>query len=87
MLTQLKLAGCLDGVTGIMLGSFKDCGEPDAVYRLVMDLFDPDGPPIVGGFDIGHGLADTPTLPVGLVATLDSERGCLEYHGAATRDE
>jgi hypothetical protein len=49
-----------------------------------MDLFDPDTPPIIGGFDIGHGLKDTPTLPVGLVATLDTERGVLEYHGAAT---
>jgi muramoyltetrapeptide carboxypeptidase len=85
MLTQLKLAGCLEGITGVMLGCFKDCGDQDAVYRLVMDLFDPEGPPIVGGFDIGHGLADTPTLPIGLVATLDSERGRLEYHEAATR--
>jgi muramoyltetrapeptide carboxypeptidase len=85
MLTQLKLAGCLEGLTGVVLGSFKDCGEPDAVYRLIMDLFDPDGPPIIGGFDFGHGLVDNLTLPVGLVATLDTHRGCLEYHSAATR--
>ncbi len=85
MLTQLKLAGCLEGIAGVMLGSFKDCGAQDAVYRLVMDLFDPDGPPIVGGFDIGHGLVNNPTLPVGLIGTLDSERGSLEYHEAATR--
>ena len=85
MLNQLKLAGCLEGITGVMLGCFKDCGDQDAIYRLVMDLFDSDGLPIVGGFDIGHGLANTPTLPVGLIATLDSERGSLEYHGAATR--
>lgn len=84
MLTQLKLAGCLEGLTGVVLGSFKDCGDMDAIYRLVMDLFDPDAPPIIGGFDIGHGLADIPTLPVGLVATLDTGRGCLEYHSAAT---
>jgi muramoyltetrapeptide carboxypeptidase len=84
MLTQLKLAGCLEGVTGVVLGSFQGCGDPDAVYRLVMDLFDPECPPIVGGFDIGHGLADNLTLPVGLVATLDSEKGTLEYHSAAT---
>jgi muramoyltetrapeptide carboxypeptidase LdcA involved in peptidoglycan recycling len=49
-----------------------------------MDLFDPGCPPIVGGFDIGHGLADNLTLPVGLVATLDSEKGTLAYHSAAT---
>jgi len=85
MLTQLKLAGCLDGITGVVLGSFQGCGDQDAVYRLVMDLFDREGPPIVGGFDIGHGLADNLTLPVGLAATLDSGRGILEYHTAATR--
>lgn len=85
MLTQLKLAGCLEGLTGMVLGAFKDCGEPDAVYRLVMDLFDTEGPPIIGGFEFGHGLEDNLTLPVGLVATLDTQQGCLEYHSAATR--
>jgi muramoyltetrapeptide carboxypeptidase len=86
MLTQLKLAGCLEGLTGLVLGAFKDCGDMDAIYRLVMDLFDPDGPPIIGGFDIGHGLANNVTLPIGLVATLDTERGVLEYHSSATRE-
>lgn len=85
MLTQLKLAGCLEGLTGVVLGSFQGCGDQDAVYRLVMDLFDSEGLPVVGGFDIGHGLANNLTLPVGLVATLDSGRGTLEYHSAATQ--
>lgn len=84
MLTQLKLAGCLDGVTGIILGTFKDCGDPDAIYRLMMDLFDSDGPPIVAGFDIGHGHANV-TLPIGLTATLDADRGTLVYHSVATQ--
>ena len=84
MLTQLKLAGCLDGLTGIVLGTFKDCGDQDAVYRLVMDLVDADGPPIVAGFDIGHGDANV-TLPIGLTATLDADRGVLSYHSAATQ--
>ena len=84
MLTQLKLAGCLDGLTGVVLGSFKDCGDPDAIYRLFMDLFDYEGPPIVAGFDIGHGSANV-TLPIGLPATLDAGRGTLEYHSAATQ--
>ncbi len=86
MFTQLKLAGCLDGLTGVMLGSFKDCGDPDAAYRLVMDVLDPAGPPIIGGFDIGHALADNLTLPIGLIATLDTEKGSLEYLSAATRE-
>ncbi len=83
MLTQLKLAGCFDGVTGILLGRFKDCGETDAVYRLVMDLFDGEDLPILGGFDVGHGGANV-TLPVGLPATLDVDRGSLTYLCAAT---
>jgi len=85
MLTQLKLAGCLEGLTGVVLGSFQGCGDQDAVFRLIMDLFDQEAPPIVGGFDIGHGLTDNLTLPVGLAATLDSRRGSLKYHSPATR--
>ncbi len=85
MLTQLKLSGCLDGLTGIVLGLFKDCGDQDAIYRLVMDLFDSDGLPIVAGFDIGHGNANV-TLPIGITATLDADRGVLSYHSVATRE-
>ena len=85
MLTQLKLAGCLDGLTGVILGTFKDCGDQDAIYRLMMDLFDSEGPPIVAGFDIGHGPANV-TLPIGLTATLDADLGTLTYHSAATRE-
>jgi muramoyltetrapeptide carboxypeptidase len=83
MLTQLQLAGCLDGLTGLVLGSFKDCGDRDAIYRLVMDLFDADALPIVAGFDIGHDNGNM-TLPVGLTATLDADRGTLSYHSPAT---
>jgi len=85
MLTQLKLAGCLDGLTGVILGTFKDCGDQDAIYRLVMDLFGSDGPPIAAGFDIGHGPANV-TLPIGLTATLDADKGVLSYHSVATRE-
>lgn len=85
MLTQLKLAGCLDGLTGVVLGTFKDCGDQDVIYRLVMDLLDSDGPPIVAGFDIGHGNANV-TLPIGLTATLDANQGTLTYHSVATQE-
>jgi len=83
MLTQLKLAGCLDGLSGLMLGSFKDCGDIDGIYRLVMDLFDAEGLPIAAGFDIGHQSPNC-TLPLGVTATLDADRCVLTYHSAPT---
>jgi muramoyltetrapeptide carboxypeptidase len=79
MLTQLKLAGCLDGLTGVMLGSFKDCGDRDAIFRLVMDVFDEDGVPIAAGFEVGHGSRNV-TLPIGLTATLNADQCTLVYH-------
>ena len=79
MLTQLKLAGCLDGIAGILLGSFKDCGDLDTVFRLVMDIFDKDGVPIAAGFDVGHGSKNV-TLPIGLTATLNADQCTLVYH-------
>ncbi len=78
MLTQLKLAGCLDGVAGVMLGSFEDCGDLDAIFRMVMDVFDEEGVPIAAGFNVGHGYRNA-TLPIGLNATLDADRGVLTY--------
>lgn len=78
MLTQLKLAGCLDGLAGVILGSFNDCGHLDAIYRLVMDVFEDEGVPIAAGFDVGHGSKNM-TLPIGLTATLDADKCELTY--------
>ncbi len=78
MLSQMRLAGCLDGVAGVMLGRFDRCGETRTINRIVENSF-PSGVPILGGLPVGHN-GDNLTLPLGLTATLDADNGLLQYH-------
>lgn len=78
MLTQLRLSGSLDGIVGLFLGQFKSCGPLDTVKAIVDDIFQDQGIPIMGGFDIGHKRTNL-TLPIGLPARLDTQMGQLAY--------
>ena len=78
MLSQLRLAGHLDGIAGVILGSFQDCGSPEDVYAIVKEAFRHTGVPILAGFDLGHG-TDNLTVPIGLEADLDTEDGSLRF--------
>ncbi len=82
MLTQLEMAGCFRGVSGILLGSFESCGSEADVFEVVYDHFSERGVPILGGFPVGHGIRNV-TIPLGGQATLDTERGCLVFHEAS----
>jgi muramoyltetrapeptide carboxypeptidase len=83
MLSQMKLAGCFEGLAGLVLGSFEDCGEPGVIFRIVEDIFNEADVPILAGFDIGHGETNV-TIPLGLDATLDTDRQVLRFHESAT---
>ena len=83
MLTQMRLAGSLDGIAGLALGSFEDCGPMDEIIQIVRNLFDDAAVPILSGFGIGHGPNNT-TVPVGLEATLDTSSRSLLFHGPPT---
>jgi len=76
---QMKLAGCFERIRGIVLGSFKGCGEPDLVYQIFDDIFSKDCFPIQAGFDIGH---DEPnlTIPFGVNASFDTVSGTLSFN-------
>lgn len=84
MLTQMKMAGCFNGIAGLALGSFEGCGKPDEIAGIVDALFRDFRIPILAGFEIGHG-RNNMTIPVGLGATLDADRRILGYHMPATR--
>jgi muramoyltetrapeptide carboxypeptidase len=84
MLTQMKMAGCLDGVAGIVLGSFEGCGTQDEIFELVEILFAKEPIPILGGLQVGHGGRNL-TVPIGLRATLDTNQQTLAFHEPATR--
>lgn len=91
MITQLRLAGLLDGVAGIALGEFTSM--PDPVLRaqaggqgagnqgcledVLHDLLSPLGVPVVLGLPFGHGRENW-TLPLGIRARMDADRGTVE---------
>ncbi len=79
MLMQLKLAGCLDEVRGIVFGEMLDCVQTanqgytlqEVVARIVGDL----GVPVVFGLTSGHVTSGNITLPFGVQAKLTVRSG------------
>jgi muramoyltetrapeptide carboxypeptidase len=76
ILTQLRRSPYTDGVAGILLGTFTECGEPRDVDRLLADRLADLGVPVLAGADIGHNVP-TRTYPIGVPARLDTEAGVL----------
>ncbi|MYZ36913.1 LD-carboxypeptidase [Streptomyces sp. SID4917] len=76
VLTQLVRSGWLDGVAGVALGSWTECGPYDAVRTLFLDRLGGLGVPVVEELGFGHG-ESTLTMPLGVPAVLDAESGTL----------
>ncbi|GES28945.1 LD-carboxypeptidase [Streptomyces angustmyceticus] len=82
-LTQLLRAGRLDGVAGIVLGSWARCGPYDQVRAVLVDRLAGLGVPVAEEFGFGHG--DTAlTVPLGVPAELDATAGTLTFEVPAT---
>ncbi len=75
-LTQLLRAGQLDGVTGVALGSWEECGPYDAVRAVLRDRLGGLGVPVVEEFGFGH-CEGALTIPFGVPGELDAETGTL----------
>lgn len=82
MLNQMKLAGCFEALSGLILGSFEDCGALDEIYRVFEETFKDVNIPVLSGFDVGHGKTNI-TIPMGLGATLDTDKQQLAFHRPA----
>jgi len=83
MLFQMKLGGCFEGIAGLVLGSFVDCGPLDDVFQLFEEHFKDIAVPILAGFEVGHGTQNL-TLPFGIDATLDTDKKLLSFAQPAT---
>jgi muramoyltetrapeptide carboxypeptidase len=72
LLTQLRQAGRLDGVAGVVFGHLQNCdGDPPGLLADVLrDLFHAAPYPVVTGLEAGHGDRNR-TLPLGGAAELD----------------
>lgn len=81
MLEQLRSAGALAQLSGVLLGDFdappRKRFPPDRpLTRIFREFFEPLGVPVVRGLPFGH-LAGKHTLPLGALASLDTRRGLL----------
>lgn len=86
-LTQLLTTGALDGIAGVALGSFEGFRDyTDRGWRLadvLTDRLGHLGVPVLGGLYAGHdltginGTPDQTAIPLGGMATLDTESGTL----------
>ena len=71
MLQTLLRAGWFEGMAGIALGSWKDCGDYDPIRNLCLELLAPLDIPLVEELGFGHGKAAS-SLPLGVSATLEA---------------
>lgn len=77
MLTQLRLAGALAQIAGLVVGHFTECTpgnelSPGTLDSLVGEAADVAGVPAVAGVPVGH-IDDQWTIPLGANAQLDAE--------------
>ncbi|MGB6024381.1 MAG: LD-carboxypeptidase [Candidatus Sulfotelmatobacter sp.] len=79
MLVQLKLAGKLDGVQGIVFGEMRDClqnaNQGYALEEVVLRVVGKLGVPVAYGVHSGHVTSRNITLPIGVRAGLTVEGG------------
>jgi len=78
-LAQLRLAGKLQSVAGVLLGSFsyeenEESESPAAVAALLEEYFASLGVPVIAGFPAGHARYNF-TLPMGACVRLDANLG------------
>jgi len=82
MLMQLKLAGHLDRVRGIVFGEMLDCvqtaGQGYTLEEVVMRIVNNLGVPVAFGVRSGHVTSGNITLPFGVKAKLSVQGGAVE---------
>jgi muramoyltetrapeptide carboxypeptidase len=71
MLTQLRRSGYLDGVAGIVAGTFTDCGAPETIQDILAERLGPLGVPMLAWANVGHG-GQFQAFPVGIAGELDA---------------
>lgn len=75
LLTQLRLAGKLEGVRAVLVGDFAGVGL-EALMVLLRQVFGPMNVPVLAGWRSGH-CDPNLTLPLGARVHLDAGRKCL----------
>lgn len=89
MLTQMEMAGILDQVNGVVIGTCAKCEPEEPAKSFTLDeVFDQHFGsrkyPVIKNFAIGH-IKDKFTLPVGIPAELNADKGTLTLLATAVR--
>ena len=77
-LSQLRLAGVLDQIVGVVAGGFTsdDASHATEFDRILRDYFSRSKKPAVAHFPAGH-ITNNATLPIGALVELDGDAGSL----------
>jgi len=77
-LVQLRLAGMLEGLAGVALGTFTDCPPVAGLTaEAVLERhLRPLGVPVLAGLPLGHGPVQS-AVPLGVEAGMDADAGTL----------
>ena len=94
MLLQLRLAGKLRGVRGIVFGPMRDCVQPgqpeDLLDQVLLRVLEDFSGPVAIGLRSGHVQERNITLPIGVASELDTTQPSaptLHFLEAAVRQE
>jgi muramoyltetrapeptide carboxypeptidase len=84
MLTQLKMAGKLEHLQGLIFGDFTACeGQgPRDLQQIIHEVFEDAPYPVVTGMAAGHGQEHI-TLPFGVKMVVDGDSGSLSLTESA----
>jgi muramoyltetrapeptide carboxypeptidase len=88
MLTHLHLAGKLQNIAGVLLGSFLDCEPSEGGYGagdVLRDILTRLNVPVLAGFPAGHGTENGWAIPLGAKVRLDADARTVEFLDSAVR--
>ncbi|WP_432152711.1 S66 peptidase family protein [Streptomyces sp. bgisy029] len=71
ILTRLLRTGALDGVSGVVCGSWQECGPYEKIRAVLADRLGPLEIPVIEELGFGHG-PTTLTVPLGVPAVVDA---------------
>jgi muramoyltetrapeptide carboxypeptidase len=70
MLSQIKMAGMFQQLSGVVTGSFEKCDNGEYIHEILIEIFQEYNIPVITGMDAGHGKINL-TLPMGRNADIN----------------
>ncbi len=83
LLTHLATAGRFKGISGLLLGSFTNCGDVELIWERVLELFHDENLPIWGNCPFGHAQENI-MLPFGGEVTITDNELQISNHLATS---